>query len=67
RLFICYPYFGSYILEHDPTIGLDMAPTIPTLTSQTMLAILLGATLVIGIAVAAVRMRKKSVNIVNVY
>jgi hypothetical protein len=26
RLFICYPYFGDYTLEHDPTIGLTSAP-----------------------------------------
>ncbi|MEM3629468.1 MAG: hypothetical protein QXE06_08900, partial [Candidatus Bathyarchaeia archaeon] len=25
RLFICYPYFGNYTLEHDPTIGLTSA------------------------------------------
>ncbi|MDH7478333.1 MAG: hypothetical protein QHH17_08150 [Candidatus Bathyarchaeota archaeon] len=67
RLFICYPYFGDYTLEHDPTIGLASAPTLPTLTGRMMLAILIGATLVIAVAVAAVRMRKKPVNIVNIY
>jgi hypothetical protein len=67
RLFICYPYFGDYTLEHDPTIGLASAPTIPTLTGPMMLAILIGATLVIAVAVVAVRMRKKSVNIVNIH
>ena len=67
RLFICYPYFSDYTLEHDPTIGLASAPTIPTLTGPMMLAILIGATLVIAVAVVAVRMRKKSVNIVNIH
>jgi hypothetical protein len=66
RLFICYPYFGDYTLEHDPTIGLASAPTIPTLTGPMMLAVLIGATLVIAVAVAAVRVMKKPVNIVNV-
>jgi hypothetical protein len=66
RLFICYPYFGNYTLEHDPTIGLASAPTIPTLTGPMMLAVLIGATLVIAVAVAAVRMMKKPVNIVNI-
>lgn len=67
RLFICYPYFGNYTLEHDPTIGLASAPALPTLTGGMMLAILIGATLVIAVAVAAVKMRKKPVNIVNVH
>jgi hypothetical protein len=66
RLFICYPYFGDYTLEHDPTIGLASAPALPTLTGRMMLAILIGATLVIAVAVAAVRMMKKPVNIVNI-
>jgi hypothetical protein len=66
RLFICYPYFGNYTLEHDPTIGLASAPTIPTLTGPMMLAVLIGATLVIAVAVAAVRVMKKPVNIVNI-
>ncbi|MEM3442710.1 MAG: hypothetical protein QXM86_02465 [Candidatus Bathyarchaeia archaeon] len=67
RLFICYPYFGNYTLEHDPTIGLASAPTLPTLTGRMMLAILIGATLVIAVAVAAVKMHKKPVNIVHVH
>ena len=66
RLFLCYPYFGNYTLEHDPTIGLDMAPTIPTLIPPIMLAILIGATIAIAIAVAAVKIKKKPVNIVNI-
>ncbi|MEM2118263.1 MAG: hypothetical protein QW386_04520 [Candidatus Bathyarchaeia archaeon] len=67
RLFICYPYFGNYTLEHDPTIGLASAPLIPTLVSPTLLALLIGATIVIVLAVATLRMRKKPVNIVSIH
>jgi hypothetical protein len=67
RLFICYPYFGNYTLEHDPTIGLASAPLIPTLVTPILLAILIGATLVIAIAVAAVKLQKKPVNIANIH
>lgn len=66
RLFLCYPYFGNYTLEHDPTIGLASAPTIPTLINPIMLAILIGTTVAIAIAIAAIKIRKKTVNIVNV-
>ncbi|MGQ9624971.1 MAG: hypothetical protein ACUVT9_06330 [Candidatus Bathycorpusculaceae bacterium] len=67
RLFICYPYFGNYTLEHDPTIGLASAPIIPELVTPRLLIVLVGATIAIAIAVAVVRMRKKPVNIVKVY
>jgi hypothetical protein len=67
RLFICYPYFGNYTLEHDPTIGLASAPTIPELVTPRLLIVLVGATIAIAVAVAAVKARKKPVNIVNVY
>ncbi|MEM2691673.1 MAG: hypothetical protein QXS01_06215, partial [Candidatus Bathyarchaeia archaeon] len=66
RLFICYPYFGNYTLEHDPTIGLTSAPTIPELITPKLLWILIGATAVIGVAVAAVKLLKKPVNILAV-
>ncbi|NWG10732.1 hypothetical protein HXY33_03135 [Candidatus Bathyarchaeota archaeon] len=66
RLFICYPYFGNYTLEHDPTIGLASAPSIPMLVAPVLLAILIGATITIAVAVAAIRLQKKPVNIVNV-
>jgi hypothetical protein len=65
RLFICYPYFGNSTLEHDPTIGLTSAPMIPTLVTPTLLAILVGASIAIGFAVAAVKLRKKPVNIMG--
>ena len=66
RLFLCYPYFGNYTLEHDPTIGLASAPAIPTFVKPIMLAVLIGATIAIAVAVAAVKLRKKPVNIVNI-
>ena len=66
RLFICYPYFGNYTLEHDPTIGLASAPLIPELITTKLLWILVGATVVIGVAVAAVKLLKKPVNILAV-
>jgi len=66
RLFICYPYFGNYTLEHDPTIGLTSAPPIPTLIKPQLLITLIGVTIAIAVAVAAVKLRKKTVNIVNV-
>lgn len=63
RLFIGYPYFGNYTLEHDPSIGVEsVAAWLPT----SLLMILIGATAVIAIAVATVKLRKKPVNIINV-
>jgi len=66
RLFICYPYFGDYTLEHDPTIGLASAPAIPTLVNPELLMVLIGTTIAIAVAVAAVRLRRKTVDIVSV-
>jgi hypothetical protein len=66
RLFICYPYFGNSTLEHDPTIGLTSAPMIPTLVTPTLLAILVGASIAIAATVAAVKLRKKPVNIISI-
>jgi len=66
RLFLCYPYFGSYTLEHDPTIGLTLTPPIPTLVTPNLLMVLIGATILIAVAVAAVKARKKTVNLLNV-
>jgi hypothetical protein len=63
RLFIGYPYFGNNTLEHDPSLGVQsIAPWLPT----GLLTILLGATITIAVAVAAIRLRKKTINIVNV-
>ncbi|NWF87252.1 hypothetical protein HXY32_05530 [Candidatus Bathyarchaeota archaeon] len=66
RLFLGYPYFGNYTLEHDPTIGLAYAPPIPTLIKPIMLMLLIAATIAIAAAVVAVKLRKKPINIVNV-
>lgn len=65
RLFLCYPYFGNYTLEHDPTIGLTSAPPIPKLITTELLIILIGATIAIVVTVAAIRFRKKIINIVS--
>ena len=63
RLFISYPYFGDATLEHDPSIGVEsVAPWLPI----NLLMILIGATIAIAIAVAAIKLRKKTVNIVTV-
>jgi len=66
RLFICYPYFGNYTLEHDPTVGLTSAPLIPELINQKLLLVLIGATAVIVVLVAAVKVRKKPINILAI-
>jgi hypothetical protein len=64
RLFIGYPYFGNYTLEHDPSLGVEsVVPWLPT----NLLMILIGATIAIAIAVAAVKLRKKTVNILNIH
>jgi len=63
RLFIGYPYFGNKTLEHDPSLGVEnIVPWLPT----TLLAILIGATILVAVAVAAVKVRKKTVNVVTV-
>jgi hypothetical protein len=63
KLFIGYPYFGNNILEHDPSIGVE--EVIPWLSIK-LLLILVGATIAIAVAVAAVKLRKPTVNIVSV-
>ena len=63
RVFIGYPYFGNNTLEHDPSIGVEeVAPWLST----SLLVILISATAIIAVAVAAVKVRKKTVNIVTV-
>jgi len=63
RVFIGYPYFGSNTLEHDPSIGVEnVVPWLPT----NLLMILIGATVIIAVAVATIKLRKKPVNIVNI-
>jgi len=63
RLFIGYPYFGDCTLEHDPSIGVE---SVTPWLSTNMLMVLIGATIIIAIAVAAVKIRKKPVNILTV-
>ena len=65
RLFICYPYFGNYTLEHDPTIGLASAPPLPTLLTPEVIAILMLATVIITIAILAYRRKKETINIIS--
>jgi hypothetical protein len=63
RLYLGYPYFGNNALEHDPTIGVE---TVASWLPRNLLAILIAATIVIAVVVIAVRMRKRTVNIVSV-
>jgi hypothetical protein len=63
RLFIGYPYFGASTLEHDPSIGVQgVAAWLPV----TLLFLLIVATGIIAIAVGAVRLRKKAVNVMDI-
>jgi len=65
RLFICYPYFGNYTLEHDPTIGLASAPPMPTLLTPEVIGIMLLTTVIITIAILAYKKRKETINIIS--
>jgi hypothetical protein len=63
RLFIGFPYFGNKTLEYDPSFGLEqISAWLPT----SLLAILVGASVVIAVAVIAVRMRRLTTDIVDV-
>ncbi len=62
RLYICYPYFGNQTLEHDPSLGLEMIPTL--ITPQTLL-VLIGAASIITLAVLTIRWKRKTINIVT--
>jgi hypothetical protein len=63
QLFIGYPYFGAYTLEHDPSLGLE---GVSSWLSTNLLLVLIGATVIIAVAVAAIKLRRKVVNIVAV-
>ena len=65
RLFICYPYFGDYTLEHDPTIGLASAPSLPTLLTPEVIGIMLLTTVIVTIAILAYKKRKETINIIS--
>jgi hypothetical protein len=63
RVFISYPYFGGNTVEHDPSIGVEnVMPWLP----NTLLLLLIGATIIVAVAIVAVKIRNKMVNIVNV-
>jgi hypothetical protein len=63
QLFIGYPYFGNNTLIHDPSLGVEsVAPWLPT----GLLMVLIGSTIAIAVAVAAVKLRKKPVNIISI-
>lgn len=63
RLFIGFPYFGNKTLEYDPSFGLEQ---VPTWLPASLLAILIGATIIIAVALVAVRMRKKGAGTVDI-
>lgn len=63
RLYLCYPYFGDGTLEHDPSLGLEM---VPTLVTPGLFLVLVGVASTITIVVLAVRWKKKTINIVGV-
>ena len=60
RLFLAYPYFGNKTLEHDPSLGLEIVPTL--VTSESLL-ILVGAISTITIAILAYKWKRKTINI----
>lgn len=63
RLFLGYPHFSNCTLHHDPSIGVEtVAPWIPT----HLLIMLIGATSLIVITVAAGKIRDKTFDIVSV-
>jgi len=62
RLFLSYPYFGNKTLEHDPSLGLEI---IPTLITPELLLMLIGTASIVTLTVLAVRWKRKTVNIVG--
>jgi hypothetical protein len=63
RLFIGHPYFGNYTLEHDPSLGVESVSLwLPT----SILAVLVGATIIVAVALIAIKILKKTVNIVSI-
>lgn len=63
RVFLGYPYFGNYTLEHDPSLGVE---SFPQLITPGLIIMLVGATVVITAAILVVRWRRKIVNVVGV-
>jgi len=62
RLFLCYPYFGSDILEHDPLIG---AEVIPAFVSPILVLILVAVAGAIGAGLAVAKWKRKTINMVG--
>ncbi|UCB61378.1 MAG: hypothetical protein JSW72_04845 [Candidatus Bathyarchaeota archaeon] len=62
RLFLAYPYFGNKTLEHDPSLGLEIEPTL--LTSESLL-ILVGSISTVTIVIAVYKWKRKTINIVG--
>ncbi|UCH31135.1 MAG: hypothetical protein JSV05_06380 [Candidatus Bathyarchaeota archaeon] len=62
RLFLAYPYFGNKTLEHDPSLGLEIVPTL--VTSETLL-LLVGAISTITIVILAYKWKRKMINVVG--
>jgi hypothetical protein len=62
RVFLGYPYFGNYTLEHDPSLGVE---SLPLLITPSLLIGLIGATAVITVVILVVRWKRKIVNIVG--
>jgi hypothetical protein len=61
-LYICYPYFGNYELEHDPSLGLE---AMPTLFTAQLLAALLGIAKIIAVTLVAIKWKKGPVNVLK--
>jgi hypothetical protein len=61
-LYIGYPYFGNYELEHDPSLGLETSPTLFTVQ---LLVTLLGIATIIAVALIAIRWKKGPVNVLR--
>jgi len=62
RLYLCYPYFGNNILEHDPSIGVEI---IPSLVTPLLLGTLIIIATTIGITILVITQKKKIINIVK--
>jgi len=62
QVFLGYPYFGNKTLEHDPSLGLEV---IPSLISPQLVVILVGAVAVIAAVVFVARWRKRVINVVE--
>ncbi len=62
RLFLCYPYFGSDMLEHDPLIG---AEVIPAFVSPILVLILVAVAGAIGAGLAVAKWKRKTINMVG--